>query len=122
MSQKDVALAELNLDIVAQESAGDVLYFERLLADEFAMRRADLATFMGRAAFIAGVAESPARSTEDFEVILEARTVAVTRCTVAKATGGGLSRSSDVRLFVRGSEREPWRILAWANEALHSNE
>jgi hypothetical protein len=35
------------------------------LADEFAMRRADLTTFVDRETFIAGVAKNPDRTNQD---------------------------------------------------------
>jgi NAD(P)-dependent dehydrogenase (short-subunit alcohol dehydrogenase family) len=50
------------LDVLAQDSAGNSDYFEKLLADEFATRHADLTTFVARGAFIAGVAKSPDRA------------------------------------------------------------
>jgi hypothetical protein len=56
------------LDVLAQDSAGNSDYFEKLLADEFATRHADLTTFVARGAFIAGVAKSPDRTNEDLDI------------------------------------------------------
>jgi Domain of unknown function (DUF4440) len=116
MSTADDALRALNEDLVAQESAGNRDYFAQLLADEFAMRRADLTTFVDRETFIAGVAESPARINEDFDIVLRTSTLAVVRCTVATTKDGLPGRFNNVRLFVRPDEEDTWRLLAWVNE------
>jgi hypothetical protein len=118
MGTADETLRALNLDIVFQESAGNTQYFERLLADEFAMRRADLTTFVDRGSFIAHVASSPGRITEDLDIILQTSTVAVVRCTITTTKDGVPGRFDNVRLFVRASERDPWKLLAWANETV----
>ena len=117
MSTAEDSLRALNEDIVAQESAGNTDYFEQLLADEFAMRRADLTTFVDRETFIAGVAESPARSNEDLDVVLQTSTLAVVRCTVATTKAGVPGLFNNVRLFVRADEQDRWRLLAWVNES-----
>ena len=116
MSTADDTLRALNLELVAQESAGNTDYFESLLADEFAMRRADLSTFIDRPTFIAGVAKSQERTNEDFEIVLRTATVAVVRCTVITVKNGRPGRFNNVRLFVRPTEKDPWKMLAWANE------
>jgi len=100
MSTTDDSLRALNVDIVAHESDGNTACFEELLADEFAMRRADLTTFVDRETFIAGVAESPARINEDLDIVLQTDTVAVVRCTVA-TTKDGRPRAVQQRTAVR---------------------
>jgi len=115
MSTTDGSLRALNVDIVVHESDGNTAYFEELLADEFAMRRADLTTFVDRETFIAGVAESPARINEDLDTVLQTDTVAVVRCTVATTKDGRPGRFNNVRLFVRAAEQDTWKLLAWAN-------
>jgi hypothetical protein len=111
-------LRALNLDIMIQESAGNTQYFEGLLADEFAMRRGDLTTFVDRGSFIAHVAASPNRITEDLDIVLQTSTVAVVRCTIAMTKDGIPGRYDNVRLFTRASERDPWKLLAWVNETI----
>ena len=120
MSTADDSLRALNEDIVAQESAGNTDYFEQLLADEFAMRRADLTTFVDRGTFIAGVAESPARINEDLDIVLQTSTIAVVRCTVTTTKDGLPGRFNNVRLFVRADEQRSWRLLAWVNETVEA--
>ena len=118
MSTADDDLRTLNVDIVAHESAGNTAYFEELLAEEFAMRRADLTTFVDRETFIAGVEKSPARVNEDLDIVLAADTFAVVRCTVATSKDGRPGRFNNVRVFVRADEHDGWKLLAWVNEAL----
>jgi len=72
-------LLALNLEMMEQESAGNRDYFDALLAPEFAMRRGDLRTVVGRDAFLGSVSESTRRDTEDFEVVLSTDTLAVVR-------------------------------------------
>jgi hypothetical protein len=116
MRTADDSLRALNLDMMTQESAGNTAYFEQLLADEFAMRRADLTTFVDRETFIAGVAKSSDRSTEDFDVLLHTSTVAVVRCTVDMVKDGVPSTFTNVRTLVRSSALHSWELLAWVNE------
>ena len=109
-------LLALNLEMMEQESAGNRDYFDALLAPEFAMRRGDLRTVVGRDAFLCGVSESARRDTEDLEVVLSTDTLAVIRSTVAMMKDGAERRVVNVRGFVRSSVDDPWQLLAWINE------
>jgi hypothetical protein len=109
-------LHALNLRMMTQESAGNVEYFDALLAPVFAMRRGDLVTMVDRPTFLAGVAEGAPRATEDFEILLETASLAVVRSTVAQVKDGQLGRFTNIRVFVRQSSIDEWQLLSWINE------
>ena len=109
-------LHALNLRMMTQESAGNVEYFEELLAPVFAMRRGDLSTILDRPTFLAGVVESPPRATEDFEILLETPSLAIVRSTVAQVRDNEPGRFTNIRVFVRPSSMDEWKLLSWINE------
>jgi hypothetical protein len=109
-------LVQLNGEIAERETAGDTAWFDQLLAPQFAMRRANFA-HMGRAEFLAAVARSALRSTEDVIVAHHTDRTAAVTCTVhMQQADGTWATYRNVRLFTRGSSTHDWHMLAWANE------
>ncbi len=107
-------LSDLNLLIARMETSGNVGFFKKLLAPEFAMRRANTEVYVGREDFLEAVESSFERHTNDIHVILETDTIAVVRCTVTRLPDR--SAFDNTRIFVRPARTLEWMLLAWANE------
>jgi hypothetical protein len=109
MAEQD--LTALNIEIGLREAEGDRAYFDSLLTEAFAMRRAGGAV-VSREAFLSAVKVSDQRPTVINTVRVLGPCRAVVECTV---TTGGVAYAN-VRLFVRADTGQPWQLLAWANE------
>ena len=111
-------LRALNVAIGEAETRGDSNFFDELLAPAFAIRRFDGKRIDDREQFISAVAKSAARTTEVESVTLFESDRALVVCVVTLADPGGAKRFHNLRLFTRQSSDSPWKLLAWANEAL----
>ena len=109
MAEQD--LTALNIEIGVREADGDCAFFETLLTESFAMRRAGGAV-VSRETFLSAVKKSDERLTVIDAVRMLGPCRAVVECTV---TMGGQAYAN-LRLFVRGASGQPWQLLAWANE------
>jgi hypothetical protein len=107
-------LAALNVDIATAETEGDAAFFEKLLAPQFAMRRANGA-IIGRADFVAAVTKSQRRATA-VESITFLGNRALVQCIVSMGPTGDRNDFNNLRLFVREAPDHAWMLLAWANE------
>lgn len=107
------ALSKLNMDIAQAESDGNRAFFEHLLTQDFAMRRAD-GTAETRGSFLSKVRGSPPRATHILSISLLGNTVATVVC-VVEQTG---KRYSNFRLFVGNAAGQDWKLLTWANEPI----
>ena len=117
MSSDIELLRDINVELVVRESDGDVDYFRTLLAPAFAMRRAN-GSFNNRDEFLAGVAKSPERRTEEPSVTLYDDTCAVVTCIVSTGAEQEIVRVHNFRLFTRSDAAAAWRLLAWSNAKL----
>jgi hypothetical protein len=109
-------LVELNNEMASRETAGDGAWFDRLLAPEFAMRRAS-GVYAGRAAFLAAVAPSAERTTSDVDVVHHTDRTAVVVCVVSmRQSDGSVQDFRNCRLFGRPDAAASWQLLGWANE------
>lgn len=111
-------LTEINAQIPVAENQGDRLFFDDLLADSFAMRRAG-GLLVDRATFIAGLTTGGDRSTDrsQIEVDLSGNTAVVS--SVARMTVQGAQRSfNNLRVFIRAEQGGEWRLVAWVNEEI----
>ena len=109
-------LVELNHEMASRETAGDRAWFDRLLAPEFAMRRASGA-YVGRAAFLAAVAPSAERTTSELDVVHHTDRIAAVVCVVSMRQADRSSQDyRNSRLFGRLDGTASWQLLAWANE------
>jgi hypothetical protein len=113
---RDDQLVALNEEIGKRETAGDAPWFERLLAPQFAMRRAST-VHLDRATFLAGVGPSAVRHTTGIEVLLRTDRAAVVTCVVRMQQTDGTSKDfRNARLFSRPDPSAAWQLLGWANE------
>src|SRR5262245_11243209 len=109
-------LVELNYELASRETSGDRAWFDRLLAPEFAMRRASGA-HVGRAAFLAAVAPSADRTTTELDVVHHTDRTAVVVCVVSMRQADGSSQDfRNCRLFGRPDAAASWQLLGWVNE------
>ena len=111
-------LVDLNAEIADRETAGDGAWFDRLLAPEFAMRRAS-GVHVGRAVFVSAVAPGAERTTSDVEVLSHTDRAAVVVCLVSMRQADGSSKGfRNYRLFGRQDAAASWQLLGWANESV----
>lgn len=111
------ALVKLNHDIADRETAGDRVWFEALLAPQFAMHRANL-KYATRDEFLAILAAGPERRTDNIVVAHSTGQTSVVTCTVeVRQKDETWAAYRNVRLFTRDSPDQLWQLLAWANEA-----
>lgn len=113
-------LVEMNVLIGTKEDAADWRFFSELLADAFAMRRAD-GTTVTRETFLGDIKPAGAdshRSTDVTSVELLGQNRAAVKCLVER--GGKLYDNH--RIFIRSSPDSSWKLLAWANEVLGDGE
>lgn len=108
-------LEQVNRDIAARETAGDRLWFEHLLAPEFAMRRASM-EFESRGAFLDRVEESAQRRTREVEILHATDRCAVVTCVVEMLKDETWIHFRNVRVFARPSAQASWQLLGWVNE------
>jgi hypothetical protein len=107
-------LVALNKEIASRETAGDKAWFDRLLAPEFAMRRAS-GVHVTRAVFLSAVEPSAPRETSDVNVTHESDHLAMVECMVSMRDGDSERRFQNCRLFTRVDRNRNWQLLAWAN-------
>jgi hypothetical protein len=112
----DDALKALNEEIGRREQDGDGRWFDRLLAPEFAMRRAS-GVHVNRATFLSGVKASEERATSEVDVLARTDQNAMVVCVVAMTLAdGSVKRFRNHRLFARPDAAAEWQLLGWANE------
>jgi hypothetical protein len=113
---KDDELVALNDEIGKRETAGDAPWFERLLAPQFAMRRASMA-HIDRDTFLEGVEPSAVRITTGIEVLHRTDRAAFVTCVVRMQQTDGTSKNfRNARIFSRPDPSAAWQLLGWANE------
>ena len=115
MGEEDELIA-LNDEIGKRESAGDAPWFERLLAPQFAMRRAST-VHIDRATFLAAVEPGAERHSTGIEVLHQTDRTAFVTCVVTMQQTDGTSKDfRNARIFTRPARSAPWQLLGWANE------
>ena len=111
-------LRQLNLDIANAENDGAKPFFEPLLASAFAFRRANGAV-VDRQGFLEALKAGGDRSTEpdSIRIMPLGNSRALVTCVVSMGPPDQRKRFDNARLFAR-DEKQQWRLLAWANEAI----
>ncbi len=108
-------LIALNHEIAVRETAGDATWFDRLLAPEFVMRRAN-GVHVTRAVFLAAVERSAARETTHVDLLHVSDHCALVRCVVTLGQGETEKSFENCRMFARSGRNQPWQLLGWAND------
>lgn len=118
MGAEDDELKALNRQIADRENARDGAWFDRLLAPEFAMRRASR-VHVDRSAFLGALTTTPAgeRNTDEPTVLHRSETSAFVVCTVSMKQSDGTAQDfRNYRLFSRPDPGSAWQLLGWVNE------
>ena len=108
-------LRRINEEIGGKEAEGDAQFFLKLLASEFAFRRASGAV-VDALAFLKGIGDGKPRKSAVVEPIQVFGDRAIVECVVTLGDGNDAKRYHNLRLFVRASSSEAWQLLGWANE------
>ncbi|MDR6559822.1 hypothetical protein J2809_004205 [Arthrobacter pascens] len=113
-------LHKVNFSIGNAETEYDYQFFDALLASAFSMRRQD-GTIESRSDFLQRLKERKRQgepSSNRVTTMLSFSAVGAHRVLVRCIVGLDGKQYDNLRLFVRDSERSPWKLLAWANEPL----
>jgi len=131
MNLEEDELIKLNKELALRENAGDIDWFENVLAPEIAFRRAS-GVIIDREAFLSAL-KNPSntlRSYEQTEGVEITENLAVFKCIISTTSpsdnNSGKTEPADnvikkfrnIRLFVkqRFKDDSRWVLLGWANE------
>jgi hypothetical protein len=112
-------LRRINEEIGGKEADGDSQFFLKLLASEFAFRRASGAV-VDALAFLKGIGDGKPRQSAVVEPIQVFGDRAIVECVVTLGDGKDAKRYHNLRMFVRATANESWQLLGWANEEVRA--
>ena len=111
-------LKRVNIQINEAERQANRVFFDSILAESFAMRRAS-GEVLDRVEFLQAISLPPppgmSRSTDVQSIRFLGQKRALVNCTVSIKVNEGMRKYLSDRLFVQGPEGV-WKLLSWSNE------
>lgn len=115
ITNDEVILRKLNIEITTAEDKGDSQRLENILASQISFRRAN-GTVVGKEQFLKDVKPRTPTKTIVESVKFYGTDRAIVTCIVIMKIDKQDTKFHNLRIFIR--EGSDWKLLSWANERL----